>query len=223
MAVELIQNVQIVKIPHTGVGSSAGNNSFQLLGQNGFQIVRPNLNGAILQHQLEAVTHFAGRDSVTGGNVDFERRYYAVKLRFHADADARILGFVHDLGNALHTELYAIVHRHGDDGGNHILHFLDADRRTLYGRVNVHRGAGVKADHCSHQHPALENELVPVLRKRNALQKALHHVIAHQDLCICGFVLGEIADQVFELPCGLNHKSTSKYCRSSFSTRNICA
>ena len=50
-----------------------------------------------------------------------------------------------------------------------------------------------------------------------------YHVIAHQNLCICGFVLGEIADQVFELPCSLNHKSTSKYCRSSFSTRNICA
>ena len=40
---------------------------------------------------------------------------------------------------------------------------------------------------------------------------------------IGGFILGEIADQVFELPCSLYHKSTSKYCRSSFSTRNICA
>ena len=30
--------------------------------------------------------------------------------------DARILGFVHDLGNALHTELHAIVHRNRDDG-----------------------------------------------------------------------------------------------------------
>ena len=215
--------MQIIEISHAGVGGDAGHDGFQLLGQNGFQIVRPNLNGAILQHQLETVPHFAGRSGVAGGNVDLERRYHTVKLRFHTDADARILGLVHDFGNTLHTELHAIVHRNGDDGGDHILNFLNADRRTLYGCVNVHCGAGVKADHGSHQHPALENELVPVLRKRNALQKALHHVIAHQNLCICGFVLGEIADQVFELPCSLNHKSTSKYCRSSFSTRNICA
>ena len=215
--------MQIIEISHAGVGGGAGHDGFQLFGQNGFQIVRPNLNGAILQHQLEAVPHFAGRDSVTGGNVGFERRYYAVKLRFHADADARILGFVHDLGNALHTELHAIVHRNGDDGGDHILYFLDADRCAFYGCVNVHCGAGVKADHGSHQHSAFEDEFVPVFRERNALQKPLHHVIAHQNLCICGFVLGEIADQVFELPCSFYHKSTSKYCRSSFSTRNICA
>lgn len=176
---ELAQNVQIIEISHAGVGGNTGHNGFQLLGQNGFQIVRPNLNGAILQHQFEAVPHFAGRDGVAGGNVDLERRYHTVKLRFHTDADARILGLVHDLGNALHPEPHAIVHRYRDDGGNHVLHVLDADRRTLYGRVNVHRGAGVKADHCSHQHPAFKDELVPIFRKRNALQKALHHVIAH--------------------------------------------
>ena len=79
LAVELAQNVQIIEISHAGVGGGAGHDGFQLFSQNGFQIVRPNLNGAILQHQLEAVTHFAGRDSVTGGNVGFERRY----LRFN--------------------------------------------------------------------------------------------------------------------------------------------
>ena len=131
--------MQIIEISHTGVGGGAGHDGFQLLGQNGFQIVCPNFNGTILQHQLEAVTHLAGRDGVAGGNVDLERRYHAVKLRFHADTDARILGLVHDLGNALHPEPHAIVHRYGDDGGNHVLHVLDADRCTLYGRVNVHR------------------------------------------------------------------------------------
>lgn len=205
LAVELAQNVQIIEISHAGVGGGAGHDSFQLLSQNSFQIARQNFNGTILQHQLEAVTHFAGRDGVAGGNVDLERRYHAVKLRFHADTDARILSLVHDLGNALQPELHAIVHRYGDDGGDHILYFFDADRRTLYGCVNVHRGAGVKADHCGHQHPAFEDELVPIFRKRNALQKPLHHVIAHQDLRICRFVLGEIANQVFELPCSLYH------------------
>ena len=189
LTVELAQNVQIIEVSHAGVGSSTGHDGFQLLSQNSFQIVCPNLDGAILQHQLEAVTHLAGRDGVTGGNVDLERRYHTVKLRFHADADARILSLVHDLGNALHPKLYTIINRHGDDGGNHVLHFFDADRRTLYGRINVHCGTGVKADHCGHQHPAFEDELVPVFRKRNALQKPLHHVIAHQDLRICGFVL----------------------------------
>ena len=51
--------------------------------------VRPNFDRALLQHQLEAVTHFAGRNGVAGGNVGFEWRYHTVKLRFHADTDAR--------------------------------------------------------------------------------------------------------------------------------------
>ena len=76
LAVELAQNVQIIEISHAGVGGGAGHDGFQLFGQNGFQIVRPNLNGAILQHQLEAVPHFAGRNGVAGGNVNLERSYY---------------------------------------------------------------------------------------------------------------------------------------------------
>ena len=68
--VELAQNVQIIEISHTGVGGGAGHDGFQLLGQNGFQIVCLNLDGAILQHQLKAVTHFAGRNGIAGGNVD---------------------------------------------------------------------------------------------------------------------------------------------------------
>ena len=90
LAVELAQNVQIIEISHAGVGGGAGHDGFQLFGQNGFQIVRPNFDGAILQHQLKAVTHLVGRDGVAGGNVDLERRYHTVKLRFHADTDARI-------------------------------------------------------------------------------------------------------------------------------------
>ena len=81
LAVELAQNVQIIEISHAGVGGDAGHDGFQLLGQNGFQIVRPNLNEAILQHQLEAVTHLAGRNGIAGGNVDLERRSSMENMR----------------------------------------------------------------------------------------------------------------------------------------------
>ena len=154
--------MQVIEISHAGVGGSTGHNGFQLLSQNGFQIIRPNFNGAILQHQLEAVPHLTGRNGISGGNVDLERRYHAVKLRFHADADARIFGLIHDLRNTLDPELHAIVQRHRNNGGDHIFHFFDADCCALDRCVNVHGGAGVKADHGSHQHPALEDELVPV-------------------------------------------------------------
>ncbi len=98
LAVELAQNVQIIEISHAGVGGGAGHDGFQLLGQNGFQIVRPNFDGAILQHQLEAVTHLVGRDGVAGGNVDLERRYHTVNSVSMLTPDARILSLVHDLG-----------------------------------------------------------------------------------------------------------------------------
>ena len=62
--------MQIIEISHAGVGGGTGHDGFQLLGQNSFQIVCPNLNVAIFQHQLEAVPHFAGRDSVTGGHIN---------------------------------------------------------------------------------------------------------------------------------------------------------
>ena len=44
---------------------------------------------------------------------------------------------------------------------------------SLYSRVNVHRGAGVKGGLPGHQHPAFEDEFVPAFRKRNALRKPL--------------------------------------------------
>mgnify|MGYP003205633174 CR=1 FL=1 len=154
MSVELIQNVQIVKIPHTGVGSSAGDNSFQLLRQNCFQIVRPYFNHAIFQHQLETVPDFSRSNGIAGGNVDLQRCNHMVKLCFHADPDTGIFRFIHDLGNALYPEIHAIINRHRNDGGNHILHFLNADSCAFDGCIHVHGGTGIQAHHGSYQHTA---------------------------------------------------------------------
>lgn len=57
-----------------------------------------------------------------------------------------------------YTKLHTIVRRYGDDGDDHAFHFFDAHRCAFCGRVNAHRGAGVKTDHGSHQHPTLEDE-----------------------------------------------------------------
>ena len=56
----------------------------------------------------------------------------------------------------------------------------------------------VKADHGSHQHSAFEDEFVQYSREKCS-RKPLHHVIAHQNLCICSFVLGEV--QIRSLSC----------------------
>ena len=69
--VELLQDMYIVKIPHARVGDIAADNRLQFFGQHRFQIVGPHLNGAILQHELEAVPDFTGRNHIPGGNVYF--------------------------------------------------------------------------------------------------------------------------------------------------------
>ena len=56
-AIELLQDGDVVKISHTGVGRSAGDDGFQLFGQHGLQVIGPNVDGAVLQHELEAVPH----------------------------------------------------------------------------------------------------------------------------------------------------------------------
>ena len=61
----------------------------------------------------------------------------------------------------------------------HALHILCADRC-----IQIHRGTGVQTDHRSHQHPALEDKFIPVVRERNAFQKTFHHIVVHQNLRI---------------------------------------
>ena len=78
--------------------------------------------------------------------------------------------------------------------------------------------------YCSrYQHTAFQNKFVTIFRKGDTLQKTLHHVVPHQELGVRRFFSGKIADQILQLPCCFYHKSTSKYCRRIFSTRNIPA
>ena len=135
-----------------------------------------------------------GRNGVARGNINLQGRNHPVKLRFHADADARILCLIHNLRNAFHSENNTILNRRRNDVGHDVFDFFHTDRRALDGRVQVHSRACIQPHHSGNQHTALENELVTVFRKRNALQETLHHVVAHEKLCICRFGLGEIAN-----------------------------
>ena len=181
-AIELLQDGDVVKISHTGVGRGPGDDGFQLFGQHGLQVIGPNVDGTVLQHELEAVPHLFRGDGVAGGDVDFQRGAYPVKKRCHRHPDAWIFRFIHDFRNAFHLESNAIVNGNRDDLGHHVLHILHADVGPLNCCVQVHRGAGVQADHRGHQHPAFEDKFVPVGRERNAFQKPLHHIVAHQNL-----------------------------------------
>lgn len=51
-AIELTENIKIIKISHSGVGNSAR--------YDGFQVVCSNLKKAFRQHQLEAIPNLAG-------------------------------------------------------------------------------------------------------------------------------------------------------------------
>ena len=51
-AIEPIQKAKIIEISHTGIGCGARNDRFQLFGKNCFQIVCPNFDETILQHQV---------------------------------------------------------------------------------------------------------------------------------------------------------------------------
>ena len=161
-AIELLQDGDVVKISHTGVGRGPGDDGFQLFGQHGLQVIGPNVDGTVLQHELEAVPHLFRGDGVAGRNVDFQRGAHPVKERCHRDPDTGIFRFIHDFRNAFHLEGNAVVNGNGDDLGHHVLHILHADVGPLDRCVQVHRRAGVQTDHRGHQHTTLEDELVPV-------------------------------------------------------------
>ena len=95
--VELIQNINVIEISHAGVGGGSGDDCFQLFSQNGFQIVCPNVNGAIFQHQLERVAYLPWGNGIPCGNVNLQRCHHTVKGCSHADPNPRILRFIHNL------------------------------------------------------------------------------------------------------------------------------
>ena len=220
---QLFQNINVIEISHAGVGGSSGNDRFQLFGQNRFQIVRPNINGAIFQHQLERVADLPGGNGIPCGNVNLQRRHHTVKGCSHIYANPRIFRLIHNLRNTFQLEFDAIIKRDTHNSGNQILYVLHIDIGSFYSSVQIHRGTGIQTNHSRYQHTAFQNKFVTIFRKGDTLQKTLHHVVPHQELGVRRFFSGKIADQILQLPCCFYHKSTSKYCRRIFSTRNIPA
>ena len=221
--VKLLQNGNVVKISHAGVSRSPGDDGLQLLRQHGFQIIGPHINRPIFQHELKTVPYLFWGNGIAGGNINLQRSAHPVKECYHCDPDAGIFRLIHDLRDAFYLEGNAVINGNRDDLGHHVFHVLHVDIGSLDGRIQVHCRASVQAHHRRHQHTAFENEFVPICREGDTLQEPLHHVVSHQDLRVRSVFPGQVADQIFQLPCRFYHKSTSKYCRKIFSTRNSFA
>ena len=130
-----MQNINIIEISHPSIGNRSSDDCFQLFGQNCLQIVRQNINTAILKHEFKSIPDFLRRNRIASGNINFQWCYHAVKHRCHADSDSRIFGFIHNFHNTFYLKAYAVINRYCYNCINQLLHIFCADIHIFYCRI----------------------------------------------------------------------------------------
>ena len=69
----------------------------------------------------------------------------------------------------------------------------------FYRRVNIHRRPRIQSDNGSHEHSALQDEIVAVRGEDDPFQESLHEKIADQGLRFLTVAAGKVSDLCFQL------------------------
>lgn len=205
------QYIGIVKIPWPGVEHATAQDRFHLFCHDSFDVVCPQLVGFfIIEDFREIVRHRMGCNCVTGGYINTQRCQERIKsgVQHHPIAAVNII--FPDGGDGANLKHHAIVKRNAT-------HFFQCSANRFRGQrqifkrgVQVHGSAVIQANNGSHQHTALQHELLLVPGRRETDEQSLKHIVLQNHLRRNVFLFCDIADLRFQTHC-IAHRSTSKY------------
>ena len=137
------------------------------------------------------------RDGITGGHVNTHRGQQRIKPGVQHDPIATVNVVLPDGSDGSNLEYHAIV-----KGNDTNLLQCTANRIRCEGQVfqcgiQVHRCPVVQTNDGCHQHTALQNELLFILRHRKTDKQPLKHIVLQDHLSRDIFLLGNVADLRF--------------------------
>ena len=116
----MLQNVEIVVIPHPGVGNTAAQYRFQFFCQYRLQVVGQDADRTVLKHQFELVRNLPWGNGIASRDIQLQRGTHSFEICLQHGTDTRVFGFIHDFIDAGDVECNAVFQRDREHFGKNI-------------------------------------------------------------------------------------------------------